>query len=108
MSHVGVWKRIPGRGNGSCKNPETGAYLTYSKTGRFKEQQETWQAQGTSGEASVDRVERGRRRTVEGDIRSLITVSRTKTTAARPRVVVAGVVRSGQIFEMFWRQNWIS
>ena len=49
MSHVGVWKRIPGRGNGSCKNPETGAYLTYSKTGRFKEQQETWQAQGTSG-----------------------------------------------------------
>lgn len=108
MSRVGVWKRIPGRGNGRCKNPETGAYLTYSKTRRFKEQQETWRARGTSGEASVDREERGRRRTVEGNVRSLITVSRTKTIVTRPRVVVAGVVRSGQIFEMFWKQNWIS
>lgn len=108
MSCVGVWKRIPGRGNGRGKNPETGAYLTYSKNRRFKEQQETWRAQGTSGEASVDREERGKRRTVEGDVRSLITVSRTKITVALPRVVVAGVVRSGQIFEMFWRQNWIS
>lgn len=63
-------RRTLGRGNGRCRDPEMRVYWTHSKTRRCKEQQ------GQCGQRRDDDENTG------GEVRLLITDSRTKTPVA--------------------------